>query len=190
MEKLSLRPLRLEDVKQMENWKWHEDPWFYHYNFDCKTEVERYTWLKSKRVFLTRDIFGLFLDERLIAFISIKEYNWLFRTAEMGISMDLNYVNQGYGTEGIKLYLKYVFKHSFFKRIILRTAIFNQRAKRAYEKVGFKLTKIKYMPYEEQRYKADILKLYPDADVIESELYTDYYYMAIEKRNVRKNPEF
>ena len=190
MEELILRPLQLEDVKQMASWKKHEDPWFYHYNFDCQTEDDRLTWFKSKRVFLTRDIFGLFLGQRLIGFITIKEYNWLLRTAEMGISMDLNYVNHGYGTRGIKLYLRHVFKHTIFKRIVLRTVNFNVRARCAYEKVGFKVTRIKYMPYEEQRYAQSILERYPDVDVIESEIYTDYYYMAIDKENVRKNHEF
>ncbi|MBN2897337.1 MAG: GNAT family N-acetyltransferase [Clostridia bacterium] len=190
MDELVLRPLALADVRQMENWRHHEDPWFYHYNFDCETEEERYLWLRSKRVFLTRDIFGLFLGARLIGFITIKNYNWLSRTAEMGISLDLNYVNQGYGSAGIQLYLDYVFQHTFFKRIVLRTAIFNERGRRAYEKVGFKVVKVKYMPYEEQRYRDEILEICPDVDVIDSEIYTEYYYMAIKKTNVRKKYEF
>lgn len=182
MDELALRPLLLSDVKQMEMWRHHKDPLFYHYNFDCRTEAERLTWLKSKRVFLSRDIFGLFLGERLIGFITIKNYNWLLRTAEMGISMDLNYVDAGYGTAGIKLYLDYVFKHTFFKKIVLRTAEFNKRAKRAYEKAGFQVTKRTYIPYEEQRYAQNIMDEYPDIDVIESEIYSYYYFMAIEKK--------
>lgn len=190
MESLALRPMLLEDVKQMSYWRLHEDPWFYHYNFDCETESERRIWLKSKRVFLTRDIFGLFLEERLIGFITIKNYNWLTRTAEMGISMDLNYVNKGYGSEGLKLYLDYVFRHTFFKRIVLRTVAFNKRAIKAYEKVGFKKTKKTYIPYEEQRYATAIVERHPGADYIEGEVYAFYYFMAIEKGNVRKNYEF
>lgn len=190
MKDLALRPMLLSDVKQMENWRLHEDPWFYHYNFDCRTLSERLTWLKSKRVFLTRDIFGLFLGERMIGFISIKNYNWLTRTAEMGISLDLNYVNQGCGSEGLKLYIDYVFKHTFFKKIVLRVVAFNERAIRAYHKAGFKITKKTYIPYEEQRYATAIAERDAEADVIEDEIYAYYYFMAIEKRNVRKNPEF
>ncbi len=190
MNDLALRPMLLSDVKQMDNWKLHDDPWFYHYNFDSKTESERLAWLKSKRVLLTRDIFGLFLDERMIGFISIKHYNWLTRTAEMGISMDLNYVNQGYGSEGLKLYIDYIFKHTFFKRIVLRVAVFNERAIKSYLKAGFKITKKTYLPYEEQRYAAAIIEKNPNVDIIENELYAYYYFMAIEKKNVRKNHEF
>lgn len=190
MKDLALRPLLLSDVKQMETWRHHDDPLFYHYNFDCETEDERLAWLKSKRIFLSRDIFGLFLDQRLIGFITIKNYNWLLRTAEMGISLDLDYVESGYGTEGIKLYLKYVFKYTIFKRIVLKTAEFNGRAKRAYEKVGFRVSKRTYIPFEEQRYAQEILEVHPDIDIIESEIYAYYYFMAIEKKNVRKNHEF
>ncbi len=180
----------LSDVKQMENWRLHEDPWFYHYNFDCRTESERSTWLKSKRVLLTRDIFGLFLGDCMIGFISIKNYKWLTRTAEMGISIDLNHVNKGYGSEGLKLYIAYVFKHTFFKRIVLRVVAFNERAIRAYLKAGFEITKKTYISYEEQRYATAIIEADSEADVIEDEIYAYYYYMTIEKRNVRKNPEF
>lgn len=190
MKDLVLRPMLLSDVKQMENWRLHEDPWFYHYNFDCRTESERVTWLKSKRVLLTRDIFGLFLGERMIGFISIKNYKWLTRTAEMGISLDLNFVNRGCGSEGLKLYIDYVFKHTFFKRIALRVATFNERAIHAYLKAGFKITKKTYISYEEQRYAASIIENDTEADVIEDEIYAYYYFMAIEKRNVRKNHEF
>jgi len=182
MTKLALRPMLLEDVQQMKNWRLHEDPWFYHYNFDCQNIVERENWLHNKRVFLTRDIFGLFLDERMIGFISIKNYNWITRTAEMGISLDLNYVDSGYGSEGLKLYLAYVFKHTFFTTIVLRVVAFNERAKRAYEKVGFKVTKKTYLPYEEQRFATAIIEKYPDADVIEDEIYAYYYFMAISKK--------
>lgn len=190
MESLVLRPMLLEDVKQMNGWRFHEDPWFYHYNFDCQNKSDHKIWLKSKRVLWTRDIFALFLDTRLIGFITIKNYNWLSRTAEMGISMDLNYVNKGYGAQGLKLYLDYVFSHTFFKRITLRVVSFNKRAIKAYEKAGFRKKKKTYIPYEEQRYASDIMKEYPSADYIEGEVYAFYYFMAVEKGNVRKKYEF
>lgn len=190
MDKLVLRPMALGDVQQMENWRLHEDPWFYHYNFDCKTEFERLRWLKSKKVFLTRDIFGLFLGEKIIGFITIKNYNFLTRTAEMGISMDLDYVDKGYGSEGLKLYLTYVFKHTFFNQITLRTASFNKRAIRAYLKAGFEIYKKTYTPYEEQRFAIAIEEAHPEVDVIESVVYSYYYLMRVKKKNVRKNNEF
>lgn len=190
MAALDLKPLLLEDVKQMGTWRLHEDPWFYHYNFDCVTESDRLAWYKSKRVFLSRDIFGLFLENRLIGFITIKNYNWLKRTAEMGISMDLNYVNKGYGTEGLKLYLDYVFKHTFFKKIILRTACFNYRAVRSYEKVGFRFVKRVYMPYEEQRFASAIIERYGDIDVLDGQIYSDYYFMVIKKGMFGKSTNF
>jgi len=108
----------------------------------------------------------------------------------MGISLDLNYVNQGCGSEGLKLYIDYVFKHTFFKKIVLRVVAFNERAIRAYLKAGFKISKKTYIPYEEQRYARAIIENDAEADVIEDEIYAYYYFMAIEKRNVRKNPEF
>jgi RimJ/RimL family protein N-acetyltransferase len=105
----------------------------------------------------------------------------------MGISMDLNYTDKGYGTKFISLYLDYVFNNTIFKRIVLRTAGFNKRAIRAYEKVGFNLIGIKECPYEEQIYKKDIISTYKDVVIRGGLVYSDYYFMEILKKDFKKD---
>jgi len=185
-ENLVFRKLLLEDVYQMRDWKTHSDPYFYHYNFQCETGEEFENWYRSKKILFFKDIFGMFIGDKLIGFITIKNYNFIFRYAEMGISMDLNYTDKGYGTKFISLYLDYVFNNTIFKRIVLRTAEFNKRAIRTYEKVGFNLIGVKECPYEEQRYKKDIISVHKDAVIRGGIVYSDYYFMEILKSNFKK----
>ena len=186
-ENLIFRKLLIEDVHQMRDWKTHIDPYFFHYNFQCQREEEFEHWYRSKKIPFFKDIFGMFIDEKLIGFITIKNYNFIFRCAEMGISMDLNYTDKGYGTKFIKLYLEYVFSNTIFKRIFLRTAEFNKRAIKAYEKVGFRLIGITECPYEEQRYKDFIISFHDEAVLRGKVIYANYYFMEINKKNYKKD---
>ena len=62
------------------------------------------------------------------------------QSAEVGIFIgNKNYWNKGYGTEALKLLIDYGFKALNFHNIGLRVFSFNERAKRAYEKIGFKI---------------------------------------------------
>ena len=62
------------------------------------------------------------------------------QSAEVGIFIgNKNYWNKGYGTEAIKLLIDYGFKALNLHNIGLRVFSFNERAKRAYEKIGFKI---------------------------------------------------
>lgn len=51
---------------------------------------------------------------------------------------DRNYWGKGYGTDAMRVMLRYVFEELNLHRVSLRTFGFNQRAIRSYEKLGFK----------------------------------------------------
>lgn len=60
----------------------------------------------------------------------------------LGITIgDKKYWNQGYGTEALKVFLNYLFNKIKVNKIMLDTALFNQRAQRCFEKCGFKKIK-------------------------------------------------
>jgi RimJ/RimL family protein N-acetyltransferase len=120
-----------------------------------------------------------------VGYITLKNINWLFRKGEMGIVMDPSKVNQGYGTKAMKKYLDIVFNQYKMKKIILRVAAFNKRARRAYEKVGFKIYKESYEVYEEQEFllKNNNYTVFDEMILKKDEVYTKYYYMFYNKPN-------
>ncbi|MDR2102775.1 MAG: GNAT family N-acetyltransferase [Treponema sp.] len=60
-------------------------------------------------------------------------------TAEIGIKIcDLNKQEKGYGTRLLKMFIKYLFEHLGYEKIILDTKINNKRAQHVYETIGFK----------------------------------------------------
>ena len=120
-----------------------------------------------------------------MGYVTLKNINWLFRKGEMGIVMDPSKMNKGYGTLAIKQYLKIVFTQYKMKKIILRVAAFNKRARRAYEKVGFQVYKEAYEAYEEQEFlqQKAYHTLFDEMILKKGQIYTKYYYMVFNKPN-------
>ena len=77
-------------------------------------------------------------DWRLIGNSSFFAFDWVARSAEVGIMIgDKTVWNQGYGSEVMRLLLRHGFSTLNLNRIYLRVYVENKRAIRAYEKVGF-----------------------------------------------------
>ena len=77
-------------------------------------------------------------DWRLIGNSSFFEFDWVARSAEVGILIgDKTVWNQGYGSEVMRLLLRHGFGTLNLNRIYLRVYAENKRAIRTYEKVGF-----------------------------------------------------
>jgi RimJ/RimL family protein N-acetyltransferase len=77
-------------------------------------------------------------DWRLIGNSSFFAFDWVARSAEVGIMIgDKTVWNQGFGSEVMTLLLRHGFGTLNLNRIYLRVFAENKRAIRAYEKVGF-----------------------------------------------------
>jgi RimJ/RimL family protein N-acetyltransferase len=77
-------------------------------------------------------------DWRLIGNSSFFDFDWVARSAEVGIMIgDKTVWNQGYGSEVMTLLLRHGFRTLNLNRIFLRVYAENKRAIHAYEKVGF-----------------------------------------------------
>ncbi len=85
--------------------------------------------------------FGIVLkdSDKLIGNIGFSDYNGTDRSATLGIFIgDEEYRNNGYGSEAIKLLIKYGFDVLNLHNIDLGVFSFNERAIACYKKVGFK----------------------------------------------------
>jgi RimJ/RimL family protein N-acetyltransferase len=75
---------------------------------------------------------------RLIGNSSFFDFDWVARSAEVGIMIgDKTVWNQGYGTEVMTLLLRHGFETLNLNRVYLRVYAENKRAIRTYEKAGF-----------------------------------------------------
>lgn len=165
-----------------EKWGSHTDPRFYQYNFPFTHKFEFDSWYYSKQKLISKKVYGLFLEDYPLGFITLKHINWFKRSAELGVAVDPNYLSEGFGTELIKRFLDYVFKHFPIKTMTLRVALFNKRAQKSYEKIGFTIVKEVYEPFEEQGFKDILMEKYPENfDCIEGTVYTTFYVMSISK---------
>jgi len=78
-------------------------------------------------------------DGKLIGGISLMNINLTNRSAMLGISIyDPKKRGKGYGQESINLILGFAFRNLNLNRVELETFDFNKRAKKCYQKVGFR----------------------------------------------------
>lgn len=123
----------------MRNWGYHDNPLLGDYNFPILTDDEIKQWYKIKtRSFFNKYFSVLNKKDILIGYLGIKDIKRIRRESTLGIVFDPNYVDQGYGTETLKYFLKYYFNEMKMRRMYLEVAEFNQRAYTVYKKMGFK----------------------------------------------------
>jgi RimJ/RimL family protein N-acetyltransferase len=78
-------------------------------------------------------------EDRLIGFTYFIGVSWTHGDAWMGIGLgEREYWGKGYGTDAIRVILRYAFTELNLRRVTLCVFAYNPRAIRVYEKVGFK----------------------------------------------------
>ena len=79
-------------------------------------------------------------DDRVVGEIGLGGLRWAFGDAFVGIGLgDRADWNKGYGTEAMRLVLRYAFLELNLHRVSLGVFEYNQRAMRSYEKAGFQV---------------------------------------------------
>ncbi len=160
-KKVRVRSMREEDVEKMIHWPLHEDLLFYDYNFPYMDKEERQDWFETKTKGLKRCFSVFDRQGQMVGYISLRNVNWLFKRAEMGIVFNPDRLSKGYGSEAISILLRWYFKELKYKKMILTVAAYNERAMRSYEKVGFQkysqhfgeFMNPKVNPLEDEEYK-------------------------------------
>lgn len=79
-------------------------------------------------------------DDRLVGFIVIHSIEWNNRTGMLAIGIgDAKDRNKGYGSDALKLILRYAFHELNLNRVGLDVIEYNGGAIRAYQKAGFQI---------------------------------------------------
>ncbi|MTI46229.1 MAG: GNAT family N-acetyltransferase [Firmicutes bacterium] len=183
---IKIRHLLVEDVYAMRDWGKHDDPLFYDYNFPKLNDMEVKEWFniktgrKSKKCYSILDNFN-----RTIGYLTIKDIKKFKKSATLGIVFDPNFINKGFGTETINLFLDYFFNKIRMRTMYLEVAKFNKRALRCYEKCGFEIID----EYKEKIDNDDIriynLDKYVDTEYFfleDGDIYCFLYQMKIEHK--------
>lgn len=94
------------------------------------------------------------IDGKPIGFISVSEIDKENQKAEIGMLIgERDFWGQGYGSDSLITLLMHLFVELGFNRIGLEVFEYNTRAKRAYEKIGFKVEGIQRQGlYRNNRY--------------------------------------
>lgn len=77
-------------------------------------------------------------DDYYIGGCGLNRLDWKNRVVEIGIFIgDKAYWNQGYGTDALKILLRFVFEQLNMNKVSLQVLSFNERAQRVYQRLGF-----------------------------------------------------
>ncbi len=78
-------------------------------------------------------------DDRLVGEVDLSGINWASGESIVGIGIgDRNDWGKGYGTDAMRIVLRFAFTELNLHRVFLNTFEYNPRAIRSYEKCGFK----------------------------------------------------
>lgn len=131
--------LKLEDIYEMRNWGFHENPLLRDYNFPPMDDDEIKLWYKRKTNKRSNKYYSIKNEEEeLIGYMGIKDIKKFRKTSTLGIVFDPNFINRGYGTETLDTFLNYYFTQMKMKSMVLEVSEFNRRAYKLYENMGFR----------------------------------------------------
>ncbi|HEX2035018.1 MAG TPA: GNAT family protein [Chloroflexota bacterium] len=101
-----------------------------------EAEYERYSKSGPERV---QFVVYEWATTRPIGLVGLSQINYAHRTAELGISLgESDCWGKGYGTEATRLVLDYAFTMLGLHNVMLRVYAYNERARRAYLRAGFR----------------------------------------------------
>lgn len=143
-EKVKLKRLVLDDIDKMINWGKHEDPMFFDYNFMELTMKEKEHWYLQKNGY-GKKCFCIFNERnKLVGYIALRKLNYVTKSGEIGMVMDPENMNKGYGQDALKAFLNWYFYEYDFHVLTLIVGKYNKRAIKCYENVGFEKKKEYY----------------------------------------------
>jgi diamine N-acetyltransferase len=135
--RVALRPLTRADLDYMANWRPYEDPLFAEANWLRRSSRELDRWYARNSQDPGRLLCAVVGESgQVIGSITLRGRDGR-RSARLGVTLGADFVDQGYGTEALTLFLDYYFGELGFEKLVLDVSGFNRRAIRVYRKLGF-----------------------------------------------------
>ena len=140
-KKLYLRPVTIEDIAIIHQWRLASEP----QALSCRpipisTAEEVMTRFKKRVSGTNRQRFAIVRkkDHVLIGEVAFFNYNPLNRSMELGILINPEERQNGYGREALHVLCRYLFKYRGLNKVYAQTAAHNKGAVRLVESSGFK----------------------------------------------------
>ena len=151
-----IRRFTRRDVDRWLEWERHDDPLYSTYNPQPMAPIMRQAWYqdlveRQRQVpYAVDDQAGAMIGRIFLRFVNRDEGG-----SVLGIDFDPRHVGQGYGTDALRAFLGYYFESLGFRRMLLSVAAYNTRARRSYERCGFRYLDTHW---ERLRCDADVLR--------------------------------
>ena len=134
MDRYSVCVLTEDMAKEICTWKYEGE--YSVYNFSSWEEVVRSGWSLSVKEEREREFIGIYKDNELFAYGRIHIENGV---CILGVGLKPSLCGQGYGKDIMKVLIDESKLRYPDTRIALEVRVFNQRAIRCYENIGFKI---------------------------------------------------
>jgi diamine N-acetyltransferase len=138
--KVFLRPTTATDMANMYPWTLASDP----QSMSCrprpmKTSEELVNDFKNRKLTDNRQPLTIVRskDMAVIGLTSFFDLNTLNRSAELGLRIDPDEQQKGYGADAMKVLVRYLFKYRGLNKVYAQTAGFNAGAVALLEKLAF-----------------------------------------------------
>ena len=167
-KKCYLSPIDVNDVEKFTEWlndlEVTQYLFLYPHIISLENEKEFLEKLSKEHTYSIIDN----ISNELIGNCGFIDIDHLNQTAEVGIFIgNKKFWSKGYGTEALSLLMDYGFKALNLYNISLRVYSFNERAKKAYEKMGFKIIGKKREALLRDKERHDIILM----DILINEFY-------------------
>ena len=146
-DRLNIIPLERRHISQLRKTRLEFNTWHYLTDPHPINDFQQEKWFERMSNDPTKMYFAIeMLDSyismvpeyRFIGILRADEYDRTNRSIRIGVDIDKSERNKGYGTEAMKAFMDYLFKHLNVHMIWLFVAEPNIPAKKLYAKVGFK----------------------------------------------------
>ncbi len=135
--RVTIQALTRADLDQMAAWRPFDDPLYSESNWMSGSSQKLGRWYAQYSQKPRRRMYAVVNETgNVIGCLTLREIDDL-RSARLGITLGADFVNLGYGTEALVLFLDYYFEELGFAKMVLDVAAYNRRAIQVYEKLGF-----------------------------------------------------
>lgn len=138
--RVAIRPFTRADVDAWQAWPDYDDPLLLSTSPRRLSPQQRSQWFddlverQRQMPFAVDDERGRFIGRLFLRQVRRDD-----RSAVLGIDLDPTVLGQGYGTEALGSFLDYYFGPLGFERMFLTVAASNERARRSYASLGFRV---------------------------------------------------